>query len=291
MRGFTAATKRLSGCTTIHIADREGDHYTLLGGALEQKQRFVIRVRVSERRARTTDGAEGTLKELAQSRQGMFHREVPLSSRKAPSQPRAAKTYPPRAARSATLEFSATEVEIRKPRYVKDLPDALTLNMIHVREPNPPLGEKPIEWLLFTTESVATDKDIEDVVDLYRARWLIEECNKALKTGCQYEQRQLESREALLTLLAMSLPIACELLWLRSECRSRPDRPAKDILRRFNSRFFGSSAPTRCPLSRPCTKLSGPWPLSVAISAPTASPDGWCSTEGWRTSWLTNEAG
>ena len=36
-----------------------------------------------------------------------------------------------------------------------------------------------------TTEPVATSADIEAVVDMYRTRWLIEECNKALKTGCR----------------------------------------------------------------------------------------------------------
>lgn len=230
MRGFTQATERLAGCTVIHVADREGDNYALLAGAFDLKQRYVIRVRVGDRRARLKDGADGTLKSLAQSSEGMLSREVPLASRKAPSQPRAKKTHPPRASRMAKLTFSATEVEIGKPRYVDGLPKTLTLNMVHVLERNPPEGEKSVEWLLFTTESIATANDIAEVVDIYRARWLIEECNKALKTGCQYEQRQLESKDALLTLLAMTLPIACELLWLRSVCRAQPDRPAKEIL-------------------------------------------------------------
>jgi len=67
-------------------------------------------------------------------------------------------------------------------------------------------------------------------VDYYRCRWLIEELNKALKTGCVVQERQLESYEALLNLLAMSLPIAVELLALRSIARSGPQRPATDFL-------------------------------------------------------------
>jgi hypothetical protein len=230
MRGFRLADDRLEGCSVIHVADREGDSYELLARALERKQRFVIRVRVGDRRARLEDGSKGTLKALARSNEGMLHREVPLSSRKAASQPRAKKTHPPREARLARLTFSATEIEIFKPRYLEGVPDTLTLNMVHVIEQDPPPGEKAIEWMIFTTEPIATAEDVADVVDIYRTRWLIEECNKALKTGCQYEQRQLESRDALLTLLAMSLPIACELLWLRSVCRAQPDRPAKEVL-------------------------------------------------------------
>jgi IS4 transposase len=50
------------------------------------------------------------------------------------------------------------------------------------------------------------------IVDAYRARWVIEELFKALKTGCQVEKRQLASYEALRIALALFLPIAVRLL-------------------------------------------------------------------------------
>jgi hypothetical protein len=99
-----------------------------------------------------------------------------------------------------------------------------------VYEPKPPQGQEPIEWVLYTTEPVSSASDVGDVVDIYRARWLIEECNKAIKTGCRYQERQFESRDALLVLLAMTLPIACELLRLRTSCRADPDQRAATIL-------------------------------------------------------------
>jgi hypothetical protein len=142
-----------------------------------------------------------------------------------------AKTHPPRAARIAELEFSATTVVLSRPGYQsKDLPSTLTLNVVRVFEPSPPSGAEPVEWLLYTTEPIDTPEDVANVVDIYRARWLIEECNKALKTGCRYEQHQFESRDALLTLLALTLPIACELLWLRASAREQPERPASEVL-------------------------------------------------------------
>ena len=104
------------------------------------------------------------------------------------------------------------------------------LNVVRVSEPNPPAGEEPIEWVLFTSEPVETPDQVAAVVDMYRARWLIEECNKAIKTGCRYEERQFESLDALLTLLALTLPIACELLALRAACRRTPDAPASMVL-------------------------------------------------------------
>ena len=59
---------------------------------------------------------------------------------------------------------------------------------------------------------------------------MIEELNKALKTGCVVQDRQLESYDAILNMLALSLPVAVELLALRSLARTDPDRPATELL-------------------------------------------------------------
>ena len=64
----------------------------------------------------------------------------------------------------------------------------LSVNVVHVLEPEPPTGDVPVEWFLLTSLPVATPKQIAYVVDCYRARWMIEEYFKALKTGCQYER-------------------------------------------------------------------------------------------------------
>lgn len=230
-RGFTTTAERLNDCSkVVHIADREGDSYELLGTAVQQGLRFVIRCRVPERRATSEDGELSTVRAIAEMMNGKFAREVELSKRHARTEPRARKENPPRAARTATLSFSATVIEIARPRYLESLPEKLSLNMVRVWEQRTPDGEKPIEWLLFTTEPISSPLDVEAVVDMYRARWLIEECNKAIKTGCRYEERQFESRQALLNLLAVTFPIACELLWLRSCCRAQPNMPARDVL-------------------------------------------------------------
>ena len=52
--------------------------------------------------------------------------------------------------------------------------------------------------------------------------WLIEEFFKALKTGCAYEKRQLESLPTLLVALALLAPIAWRLLLLRHLSREPP---------------------------------------------------------------------
>ena len=232
-RGVEKASAALDGVPHIHVADREGDSYELLGAMRTANLRFVVRNK-HDRRARDPDSTDpkwSTMRELAKQAEGSLERDVPLAARKRSSTPREDSTHPPRKARLAHLRFSATTVELRRPRYLGDpLPETLRLNLVHVLEVDPPAGERPVEWTLITTERVDTPEQVARIVDIYRTRWTIEEFNKALKTGCLYEKRQFESRGALLVILALSLPIACELLWLRSRARTEPNAPATEVV-------------------------------------------------------------
>ena len=51
-----------------------------------------------------------------------------------------------------------------------------------------------------------------------------------LKSGCAYEKRQVESKHALLSTLAITIPVAWQLLALRGIERSHPDAPANLVL-------------------------------------------------------------
>lgn len=233
-RGVKASADRLAACArVVHVADRESDSYELMWQTLDAKQDFVFRVRTDRRGrdARAEGDGWSTVKAVASGCEGLLQREVALSRRKAKSAPGMNKAHPPRKGRTATLRFAATTVVIPRPQYLKDpVPESLQLNLVHVVEVTPPDGEPPVEWLLYTTLAVGTPEQVADVVDKYRTRWLIEEFNAALKSGCAYEAREFESRDALLVMLALSLPIACELLALRSYARASPDAPASDVL-------------------------------------------------------------
>ena len=254
-RGLVECAVLLSACDVIHVGDRESDSYPLLHGCLERGDRFVFRVRVPNRKAQTVGGESGFVAEFAAKIEGVLERDIAISRRRKLSAPRGSKTHAARAARLATLNFSATRLDLVRPRYYgkNEFPKRLRVNVVRVWEPQAPAGEEPIEWLLYTSEPVETPKQIARVVDIYRRRWVIEECNKALKTGCLYEERQFESREALLTLLAISLPVACEILKLRTVARLQPDTPASSvvnatqlqILRKLGSRKLPSTPTAR----------------------------------------------
>ena len=226
--------KLLSGrATAIHVIDREADIYELFAQMREQNHRFVIRL--SDDRATTTkrEDSRGHLKlsDVVGTLTGVAEREVPLSVRKGKRLPSERKIHPAREGRIAKLSFRATPVELRRPDSAeKLLPASLALHLVHVIEVDPPQGQEPVEWMLLTTEPIQTAEDVLRNVDIYRARWTIEEFFKALKTGCAFEQRQFRSYDALCRLLAVMLPVAWRLLRIRALARVDPERPGSDLL-------------------------------------------------------------
>ena len=224
----------LAGRTqAIHVIDREADIYELFARMVSCKQRFVIRL--SDDRATPERNDEKTaqikLSDVVRKLEGIAEREVPLSPRKRGKAPSTRKIHPAREGRIAKLSFRAKAVELRRPdNLAKQLPKSLALHLVHVIEVEPPQGQPPVEWLLLTTEPIGTVQDVLRIVDIYRARWTIEELFKALKTGCAFEQRQFRSYDALRRLLAVMLPVAWRLLRVRTAARVRPDRPGTDLL-------------------------------------------------------------
>jgi IS4 transposase len=162
-------------------------------------------------------------------------REARLTRRTERKTDRLRETHPTRGARTAKLSVAATTVELKKPSTRRPTPDdqfpeSLPINVVRVWEPEPPCGEEPVEWYLYTTEPIKTAEQQLKIVDYYRARWVIEEYFKAIKTGCDFETRQLQDYEGLVNLLAIFVPIAYHLLLIRSEARRDPDQPALSVI-------------------------------------------------------------
>jgi hypothetical protein len=227
-RSIDAAESVLDGTTTaIHVMDREADSYAVFATLTEQQRFFVIRsfqdrVLASEEAAR--------LRATAIAARVTLRRDVPLSPRPHIKGPKG-KRHPTRRARVARLSFAATPVELpRTGGPGTAASTSLRLNVIHVFERQPPRREPAVEWFLLTNLPVNTPDAIAFVVDCYRGRWAIEEFFKALKTGCQYERRQLESAESLLNALAILAPVAWRLLLLRHLARGAPRAPATAAL-------------------------------------------------------------
>lgn len=222
------ASEKLVGETRrlIHVTDREGDIYRLLAEMVTGGRRFIVRA-VQDRPVEIGDDV-ARLFDLARETAATFVTEVPLSRRGKHHWP---SKHPLRTGRVATLSFAALPVKIRRPaKFATDLPKTVEVNAVHVFELGPPPGQPPVEWLLLTSEPIATREDVQRVVEGYRTRWTIEEYFKAVKTGCAYESRQLESFHALSNLLAYTFVVAYALLLMRALARSGQSWPATTLL-------------------------------------------------------------
>ena len=232
-RGIDITETRLVGANTtiIHVADRESDSFVLMATCLSKAQRFIFRAR--NNRGAVLDGETVLVRDLVAQSKVVLEREVPLSRRLSTTLPtRGRKSpHPPRESRVARLAFTSTKATFRRPGFVgAHMPKTIDVNVLHVFEQNAPEGQEPVDWLLYTTEPLDTSQHLEHVVDWYRCRWQIEELNKALKTGCVVQERRLESLDALTTMLALSLPIAVELLALRTLARADSTSPAHTVI-------------------------------------------------------------
>jgi len=194
----------------INIGDREADIYELFAQALENR-RVDLLIRVQHNR--NVSGADQRL--------------WPHLDRQ-PSTGELCVTVPRsgvRAARTATLAIGFCSVTVSAPCLKADQP-ALPLWAVVARELQPPPGQKPIVWRLLTTLPIATIAQAIECVGWYTKRWLIEVLHKVLKSGCEVEGRQLQTRERLDKALMLSLIVAWRVMHLMQESRAQPPASA-----------------------------------------------------------------
>lgn len=230
----------------IHVMDAEADFCELLCQMDKASARFVIRVGQQQRTLKHGEH-DVSLRETADGLKPAAWRKVKLTSRQyAARRPRnQLKKHPPREARTAKLAIASTAIEVKQTRYSTIQGDNVRLNLVRIWEPNPPKDAPAVEWLLLTSEPATTRAELVAVLDMYRARWIIEEYFKALKTGCSLEQRQLDSYDALQRMLALFVPIAYRLLLLRGLERQRPTAPAATAFSTVELRIMRSQDSTR----------------------------------------------
>lgn len=214
------------GFECIHVMDREADMFDLMAQAMRDKARFVIRG--DKERALVNEA--GLVKSLLAKTEARTYREAQVGARVAKRRELIEPKRTSRKQRVAKLAVGSHSLEIRRPGTSKMPEKSLRLNLVYVWEPSPPRGQEPVDWVLFTTEPVDTKAQLNAIVDYYRSRWVIEEFFKALKTGCAFERRQLESFHALSNALAVFSAVAWRMLLARAISRAYPDARATTVL-------------------------------------------------------------
>jgi len=243
LRGVVTVEQMVPKALAVHVMDREADDYQLLAALVAGDRRFIVRSKFDRRLedARTLGKALSTATTVV-------IREVPLTKRRRAQFPSSEKVHPVRDARLATLGIKARRVVLQRPNgMMAAVPRYLPINVVVVEEINPPKGETPVTWRLYTTEPIKSSASLERIVDGYRCRWVIEEFFKVLKTGCGIEKRQLESRHSLENALAVYIPIAWRVLRHRTLAKIDGGNKASLILSKLQIRLLRRVSKIKLP--------------------------------------------
>ena len=142
---------------------------------------------------------------------------------------------PGRAARTARIAVRFATLSLSRPQrgFRTDLPERLAVQLVDVREIDPPPGEPPIHWRLLTTRPVENAAQAWQIVGLYRRRWAIEQLFRTMKTkGFDIESLRIENKEPRNKLIAATLVAAVAIQQLvharNGTMRPGPLRPATD---------------------------------------------------------------
>lgn len=129
----------------------------------------------------------------------------------------------------------ARQVTINRPRRqvpgeAAKLPPEITLTFVEAREIDPPAGVTPAHWRLLTTHAVTTLTDAKQITGFYRARWMIEQLFRTMKSkGFDIEAVRVADGGPFENLTAATLIATIQVLQLVRERDGAAGRPPEDV--------------------------------------------------------------
>jgi hypothetical protein len=179
--------------TVTVVCDREGDIYDLFAAVADAGPRAHLLVRAARDRSLADEEDLLFAHVDALPERHRYRIEVPAKQG--------------RKKRTATVALGYDRVEINRPsRAARVLPDKIGLNVVVVREINPPKGAEPVRWVLLTTHAIDSLSAAIEIVRWYRLRWHIEQLFRTLKSdGFDVESSQVVEAHALMNLVTAAL--------------------------------------------------------------------------------------
>lgn len=171
---------------------------------------------------RALQSAEGHLRERLEAQPVRYRESVPVLDRTPKFACDTRKRKQPQTSRTAEVEVRACAVALRPPKRPGHILAPVTVNVVWVREAQPPASHEPIEWMLLTNLPIESDDQLRTIVGYYKVRWMIEILFRVLKSGCRVEQRRFESLERVQNMLAVYLIIAWRVLFTVRLARAVP---------------------------------------------------------------------
>jgi len=211
----------------VSLEDSEADIYEFLVEASTEPRRVHWIVRACQNRALLYEDAQESwgkhVRDYVLEKPVLFQQTVHVRGRKPKIRCDKRGRRQPRESRKADVDVRAACVTLRPPwRADRKLPP-VTVNIVLVRETNPPAGDEPIEWLLITDLPIDTIEQVRQVIQYYCVRWMIEVFFRVLKSGCKVEERLFEYMDRVLTCLAVYMIVAWRTLYVCRLGRSCPE--------------------------------------------------------------------
>jgi hypothetical protein len=141
------------------------------------------------------------------------YKELPLDAR-------GRATDESSAARMAKLSIGSTNLRLyrivkRNYKYFKT-PSPIDVNLVVIRELNPPVGVEPICWVIFTSLPVDSLAQLTRIAYFYELRWKIELFFRLLKSGYRIEESRLDNALKTAKLLVILSLASMSILKLKS---------------------------------------------------------------------------
>lgn len=225
LREAQAEARRNPHTQIICVADSEADIYELLaeGSGASATAQWIVRA--CQDRALQGEAAvpAARLRESVLAREVLFTKPITIRGRRAKVVCSTRSRNQPRQTRRCEVEVRAAQLTLRPPyRAGQPLPP-VTVNVVLVREPNPPADEESVEWMLLTSLPIKSVEEVRQVIEYYCVRWMVEVLFRTLKSGCRAEQRRFERLDRQLRCLAVLLIVAWRTLYVCRLGRGCPE--------------------------------------------------------------------
>ena len=226
LRQARALAQHTPGTQCICIADSEADIYELFAEARgAQPVHWLIRACQD----RALEGDTPHVRDQVLATPMLYEVELLIRGRQAKTAVEDRARRQNRQTRQAKVQVRAATLTLRPPSRIDRKLPPITVNVVLVREPSPPPGEPPVEWLLVTTLPIDTPEQVRTIVEYYCVRWNIEVFFRTLKSGCRIERRRFEHVNRVLPCLALCLIVAWRTLFVCRMGRECPDLDCEAI--------------------------------------------------------------
>jgi len=234
LRRAREEARRLPETRVICVADSEADIYELLVEAQSEPREVDWIVRACQNRALEkepenkaendeSDTPPNRLRERVLAGEVMLTHTIKVRGRQAKVGCETRGRRQSRESRVANVEVRAARIQLRPPWRVDRRLPKVWVNVVLVREINPPENEPAVEWMLLTNRPIDTIEQVREVIQIYCVRWMIEVFFRTLKSGCRVEGRLFEHVDRLTPCLAVYLIVTWRTLFVCRLGREFPE--------------------------------------------------------------------